>query len=160
MSLLVSNVNRIVEIACSPFQEAVARIIEKEITRFEEPTCVFKVAARNLLPKRDLMVRKLQAAGMPVIVPEGGFFMLADISKVGEEKKEGGKEGKRGGEGRKLVLSPNPLFTSCVLEQISLFGPGRTLHVHVAASCVVYWPSERSCLAGCIDKRRLLRLWT
>lgn len=39
--------------------------------------------AASLLPKRDHLAAYLAKAGMNPIVPDAGYFMLADYSKIG-----------------------------------------------------------------------------
>jgi len=69
---------------CStPTQEAVARGFEIEIERFNSPECYFKSLAKELEPKREFMAKFLTDVGMKPIIPEGGYFMMADWSSLG-----------------------------------------------------------------------------
>jgi len=63
-------------------QEAVAIAFEKEIPQLEKPECYFNQLPLELIEKRDRMVRFLREAGMIPTIPEGGYFMLADYSKL------------------------------------------------------------------------------
>lgn len=45
-----------------------------------------KSLAEELLPKRDLMAKVIKDAGMTPIIPEGGYFMLADWRDLGKKQ--------------------------------------------------------------------------
>jgi kynurenine--oxoglutarate transaminase/cysteine-S-conjugate beta-lyase/glutamine--phenylpyruvate transaminase len=67
--------------ACpTPIQEAVARGFEKELKRLEDPECYFRSISRDLVSKRDFMVEMLAEVGMEPVVPQGGYFIMADWS--------------------------------------------------------------------------------
>lgn len=66
----------------TPIQEAVARGFELENARFGQKDCYFQSLAEELMPKRDRMGAFLAEAGMVPTVPEGGYFMIADFSKL------------------------------------------------------------------------------
>ena len=68
---------------CSP-QEALGISFETEIARLSQPDCYFRSLATELLPKRDRLAGLLKQAGMEPIIPEGGYFMMADFSKLGK----------------------------------------------------------------------------
>jgi len=65
-------------------QEAVARAFETEMDRFDSPECYMKSIVEELEPKRDFMANMLRDVGMRPIIPEGGYFMLADWSALGK----------------------------------------------------------------------------
>ncbi|XP_055497333.1 kynurenine--oxoglutarate transaminase 3-like isoform X2 [Leucoraja erinacea] len=65
---------------CTAIQEAVAQGIRKERSRLKEQDCYFTLLAHELEAKRDRMAQLLLAAGMKPVIPEGGYFMIADIS--------------------------------------------------------------------------------
>ena len=69
----------------TPLQEAVALGFEQEATRLDnKETCyLYTLANDELLPKRDRMAAMLRAAGMTPTLPEGGYFIIADWSKMG-----------------------------------------------------------------------------
>ncbi|MEE6511219.1 hypothetical protein FKM82_017690 [Ascaphus truei] len=67
----------------TPLQEALAHALFKDFKRMDEPECYFSSLPRELQAKRDRMALLLQGAGLKPIVPEGGYFMVADISKLG-----------------------------------------------------------------------------
>ena len=37
-----------------------------------------------MLPKRDMLAKVLTEVGITPTIPEGGYFMMADISKLGK----------------------------------------------------------------------------
>jgi len=63
-------------------QEAIAVGLEFETKRLGTPECYFDELSRMLLPKRDWMMQFLSAAGLKPIVPDGGYFVLADYSAL------------------------------------------------------------------------------
>ncbi|XP_050305533.1 kynurenine aminotransferase [Anthonomus grandis grandis] len=63
---------------CTPIQEAAAIAFEKELTRLGSEDCYFNAISKELEPKRDFMAKFLQETGFKPIVPEGGYFMMAD----------------------------------------------------------------------------------
>jgi kynurenine--oxoglutarate transaminase/cysteine-S-conjugate beta-lyase/glutamine--phenylpyruvate transaminase len=63
-------------------QDVIARCFELELTRLESPECYYNSIKSELRPKRDALAKLLVEAGLEPIVPEGGYFMLADISKI------------------------------------------------------------------------------
>ncbi|XP_017893532.1 kynurenine--oxoglutarate transaminase 3 isoform X2 [Ceratina calcarata] len=66
----------------TPLQEAVAIAFEQELERFDSPDCYFVSLARDLKPKRDFMAKFLSDVGMIPTIPEGGFFMIANWTKL------------------------------------------------------------------------------
>ncbi|CAH2311485.1 kynurenine--oxoglutarate transaminase 3 isoform X1 [Pelobates cultripes] len=64
----------------TPLQEALAQALFKDFKRMDEPDCYFNSLAVELEAKRDRMAQLLQEAGLKPVIPEGGYFMLADIS--------------------------------------------------------------------------------
>lgn len=69
---------------CStPIQEAVAIGFETEIPRLGTKECFFHSLPASLMSKRDFMADFLTKAGMNPTVPQGGYFMMADWSKLG-----------------------------------------------------------------------------
>ena len=72
--------------ACpTPVQEAVARAFELELQRLESPNCYFKSISVDLQKKRDYIAKILKEAGMEPVIPEGGYFILADWSKLADK---------------------------------------------------------------------------
>ncbi|XP_069049970.1 kynurenine--oxoglutarate transaminase 3 isoform X2 [Lepisosteus oculatus] len=66
----------------TPLQEAVAQGLLLDFKRMGDPDCYFSSLARELEGKRDRMAGILESAGMRPVVPEGGYFMLADVSAL------------------------------------------------------------------------------
>ncbi|RZF39995.1 hypothetical protein LSTR_LSTR002398 [Laodelphax striatellus] len=62
----------------TPIQEAVARSFELEMTRLDSPDCFFNEISAILEPKRDFLVNALTHIGMKPVIPEGGYFVVAD----------------------------------------------------------------------------------
>ncbi|CAG2069083.1 unnamed protein product, partial [Timema podura] len=70
---------------CStPLQEAIARGFELEFQRLGKPECYFESLPQELLSKRDFMAKFLSEVGMVPTIPEGGYFMIADWTSLGE----------------------------------------------------------------------------
>lgn len=84
---LIRNVNFVhvnAVYACpTALQEALAIIIERENKRLGSADSFFPNLAVELKGKRDFLVNELRAIGMKVVVPQGGYFMLADWSDLG-----------------------------------------------------------------------------
>jgi len=66
----------------TPIQEAVAVGFEQEMERMDSDECYFKSLALELEPKRDKLAAVLSESGFIPFVPEGGYFMMADVSKL------------------------------------------------------------------------------
>merc|ERR1711981_728883 len=72
--------------ACpTPIQEAVARAFELELKRIESPECYFTSISVDLQKRRDMIVNILEEAGLPPVVPEGGYFIMADWTPLKEK---------------------------------------------------------------------------
>lgn len=72
--------------ACpTPIQEAVARAFELEINRLESSDCYFRSISVDLEKKRDYIGKVLKEAGMDPVIPEGGYFILANWSKLADK---------------------------------------------------------------------------
>jgi kynurenine--oxoglutarate transaminase/cysteine-S-conjugate beta-lyase/glutamine--phenylpyruvate transaminase len=61
-----------------PIQEAAAIAFEKAMTTLNQKNCVFKSTSKELIVKRNYMAKILCDAGMEPLIPEGGYFMIAD----------------------------------------------------------------------------------
>lgn len=64
-------------------QEATAIAFETELARLNSDECYFNAISRELEPKRDFTAKFLKNAGFKPIIPEGGYFMIADWSALG-----------------------------------------------------------------------------
>ena len=77
----------------SLIQEAIAVGLETELARYGQPDSYLVQTVETLRRKRDQMCEVLREVGFTPIVPEGGYFVLADTAAVGKEFDTGpGKE--------------------------------------------------------------------
>lgn len=85
MKCLMAVHQNCVYVCCTPIQEAVAVGIELETARLDKKDECYLYTLPNdeLLPKRNRMIEALKGAGMEPIVPDGGYFILADWTKLG-----------------------------------------------------------------------------
>jgi kynurenine--oxoglutarate transaminase/cysteine-S-conjugate beta-lyase/glutamine--phenylpyruvate transaminase len=60
------------------------RGFEFELQRLGSSESYFKTISVDLQRKRDYIARILQEVGMNPVIPEGGYFIMADWSKMGE----------------------------------------------------------------------------
>ncbi|KAJ0180954.1 hypothetical protein K1T71_003039 [Dendrolimus kikuchii] len=67
---------------CTPVQEAVARSFDYELARINSPDCYLVALKRELLPKRDYLVKILKENGFKPTVPEAGYFIVADWTQL------------------------------------------------------------------------------
>lgn len=66
----------------TPIQEAVARSLEIELPLINTPESYFQEMCRLIEPKGRRMVQKLNELGMVAVRPTGGYFLIADVSKI------------------------------------------------------------------------------
>lgn len=64
-------------------QEAVARGFEHEINLLNTPESYFQTLSSELKPKMLYLFESLQNNGFKSIMPEGGYFMIADWTRFG-----------------------------------------------------------------------------
>jgi len=69
----------------TPIQEAVARSFELEMQRLESPDCYFRSISVELQKKRDYICAMLKNAGMEPVIPEGGYFVMANWSTLADK---------------------------------------------------------------------------
>lgn len=69
----------------TPIQEAVAESFEIEISKMGQPDSYWLNLAQSLRKQRDMMVKSLQEAKMSPTIPQGGYFLLADISNISKK---------------------------------------------------------------------------
>ncbi|XP_036426326.1 kynurenine--oxoglutarate transaminase 3-like isoform X3 [Colossoma macropomum] len=69
----------------TPLQEAVARGLLRDYEVMGQPDCYFSSLAEELEGKRDRMATVLKQAGMNPVVPEGGYFMIADVTALNQD---------------------------------------------------------------------------
>ncbi|MXQ88749.1 hypothetical protein E5288_WYG003377 [Bos mutus] len=60
--------------------EALAQAFWIDIKRMDDPECYFNSLPKELEVKRDRMVHLLESVGLKPIVPDGGYFIIADVS--------------------------------------------------------------------------------
>jgi len=63
-------------------QEAVAQCFETEIGRLGSDQSYFLTLPKELQAKRDKIAKLLTEVGMKPIIPQGGYFMIADASNM------------------------------------------------------------------------------
>lgn len=63
---------------CTPVQEAVARAFEHEMSVMGTKDCYFTQLPKELRPKRDFVAKFLTNAGFKTVMPQGGYFFMAD----------------------------------------------------------------------------------
>lgn len=64
-------------------QEAVARGFEHEINVLDSPESYFQNLSNELKPKMNYLFKSIQNNGFKPIMPEGGYFMIADWTNFG-----------------------------------------------------------------------------
>ncbi|XP_077602286.1 kynurenine--oxoglutarate transaminase 3 isoform X1 [Crocuta crocuta] len=64
----------------TPLQEALAQAFWIDIKRMDDPECYFNSLPKELEIKRDRMIHLLESLGLKPIVPDGGYFIIADVS--------------------------------------------------------------------------------
>ncbi|CAL4207496.1 unnamed protein product, partial [Meganyctiphanes norvegica] len=74
----------------TPVQEAVARGFEIEIERLGTPECYFNSLPAELDVKRKMIAKMLSDAGIYPIIPEGGYFIMADVRDISKKIDVGG----------------------------------------------------------------------
>ncbi|KAM7298585.1 kynurenine aminotransferase isoform X1 [Ixodes scapularis] len=66
-------------------QEAVAVGLEQEMERIDDPEGYWNDLSRSLKVKRDQIIACLNSVGMAATVPQGGYFLVCDFSKIGSK---------------------------------------------------------------------------
>ncbi|XP_061489575.1 kynurenine--oxoglutarate transaminase 3 isoform X2 [Rhineura floridana] len=66
----------------TPLQEAVAQAFLIDLKRMDDPDCYFYSLPRELESKRSRMAQMLLEVGLKPVIPEGGYFMIVDVSKL------------------------------------------------------------------------------
>ena len=61
-----------------------ARALEVETARLGQPECYFVQLAREIERKRDEVAQVLTEVGLVPIIPDAGYFMMADTAPLGE----------------------------------------------------------------------------
>lgn len=60
-----------------------AQALWVDIKRMNDPECYFNSLPKELEVKRDRIVRLLESVGLKPIAPDGGYFVIADVSSLG-----------------------------------------------------------------------------
>lgn len=68
----------------APTQEAVAQGFQREYELFGTPESYFLQLPEMLNQKRKKLATCLESVGLQPILPEGGYFMISDISSLSE----------------------------------------------------------------------------
>ncbi|XP_065410279.1 kynurenine--oxoglutarate transaminase 3 isoform X10 [Chrysemys picta bellii] len=66
----------------TPLQEALAQALWIDFKRMDDPDCYFYSLSRELVGKRNRMAQLLQEVGLKPVIPDGGYFMIADVSAL------------------------------------------------------------------------------
>lgn len=61
-------------------QAAVAQCFEREQQHFGQTSSYFLQLPQAMKPNRDHMIRSLQSVGLKPLIPQGSYFLIADIS--------------------------------------------------------------------------------
>ncbi|XP_034529413.1 kynurenine--oxoglutarate transaminase 3-like isoform X1 [Notolabrus celidotus] len=69
----------------TPLQEAVAQGLLLNFELMGQPECYFSSLAEELESKRDRMATIIQEAGMTPVIPEGGYFLLVDVTSLNQD---------------------------------------------------------------------------
>nr|Q7T3E5.2 RecName: Full=Kynurenine--oxoglutarate transaminase 3; AltName: Full=Cysteine-S-conjugate beta-lyase 2; AltName: Full=Kynurenine aminotransferase 3; AltName: Full=Kynurenine aminotransferase III; Short=KATIII; AltName: Full=Kynurenine--glyoxylate transaminase; AltName: Full=Kynurenine--oxoglutarate transaminase III [Danio rerio] len=69
----------------TPLQEAVGRGLLRDFELMGQPDCYFSALALELEGKRDRMAAMLAQTGMTPVVPEGGYFMIVDVTALNQD---------------------------------------------------------------------------
>ncbi|XP_023688552.1 kynurenine--oxoglutarate transaminase 3 [Paramormyrops kingsleyae] len=69
----------------TPLQEAVAQGFLRESKLMGTPDCYFSSLAMELEGKRDRMAAIVRTAGMSPVIPDGGYFMIVDVTALNQD---------------------------------------------------------------------------
>ncbi|KAM9831300.1 kynurenine--oxoglutarate transaminase 3-like [Neosynchiropus ocellatus] len=69
----------------TPLQEAVAQGLLRDFALMGQPDCYFSSLAEELEGKRDRMAAILKEAGMSPVIPDGGYFMIVDVTALNQD---------------------------------------------------------------------------
>ncbi|KAM7012638.1 kynurenine--oxoglutarate transaminase 3-like [Tautogolabrus adspersus] len=69
----------------TPLQATVAQGLLLNFELMGQPECYFSSLAEELEGKRDRMAAILQEVGMTPVIPEGGYFMLVDVTSLNQD---------------------------------------------------------------------------
>ncbi|XP_058634400.1 kynurenine--oxoglutarate transaminase 3 isoform X2 [Onychostoma macrolepis] len=69
----------------TPLQDAVGQGLLRDFELMGKPDCYFTSLAVELEGKRDRMAAMLRQTGMTPVVPEGGYFMIVDVTALNQD---------------------------------------------------------------------------
>ncbi|XP_073213235.1 kynurenine--oxoglutarate transaminase 3 isoform X2 [Lepidochelys kempii] len=64
------------------WKEALAQALWIDFKRMDDPDCYFYSLSRELEGKRNRMAELLQEVGLKPVIPDGGYFMIVDVSAL------------------------------------------------------------------------------
>ncbi|CAB3221695.1 unnamed protein product [Arctia plantaginis] len=70
---------------CTPIQEAISEALEYELARRDTSDYYMKSLAREIQPKRDFLIKALTENGFNPTIPEAGYFVVADWTKLADK---------------------------------------------------------------------------
>lgn len=76
----------------TPLQEAVGQGLLRDFELMGKPDCYFTSLALELEGKRDRMAAMLRQTGMTPVVPEGGYFMIVDVTAINQDLSQMGDD--------------------------------------------------------------------
>lgn len=76
----------------TPLQEAVGQGLLRDFELMGKPDCYFTSLALELEGKRDRMAAMLRQTGMTPVVPEGGYFMIVDVTALNQDLSDNGDD--------------------------------------------------------------------
>ncbi|XP_061093167.1 kynurenine--oxoglutarate transaminase 3-like isoform X2 [Conger conger] len=76
----------------TPLQEAIAQGLVREYSVMGSPDCYFSSLAVELEEKRDRLATILQSTGMSPVIPEGGYFIITDVTALNTDLSQMGDD--------------------------------------------------------------------
>ena len=98
-----------------------ARCIELELERIDSPECYFNSISNELRPKRDKLANALLEAGLTPVIPEGGYFIMADITKLAKSFETDTVEYKDTKFVKYLIKEKVNFITNSLIESIHVY---------------------------------------
>ncbi|RWS28230.1 Kynurenine--oxoglutarate transaminase 3-like protein, partial [Leptotrombidium deliense] len=75
-----------IDASCAtPLQEALAVVLETEVARLNQQSSYFLQVSALLQRKRDRLVKLFKKVNINGVIPDAGFFFLADYSKLAKQ---------------------------------------------------------------------------
>ena len=73
---------------CTPVCEAISRSLKRALEPYEGHATYYEWMKSTFQLKRDALVRVLKDAGFPPLVPDGGFFVMAQLNDLNIDDEE------------------------------------------------------------------------